>query len=151
MLLVLGGGLLTSYRWASGGFRLRPGAVGFPARGDASFAALTLASTTAFGTAKSRFMPRLKLANSGVDSKRSRLNGGGCIDPALASLLVRPSAMSHLNFTRELRISQPASDDLAHPDHKAVYIVRAPIVESECLLVNVPKQVEGFDRNVRAV
>lgn len=49
--------------------RLRPGANGFPLRGDASFEAATLLSNSDFETESSFFMTSLNAVNSDEDSK----------------------------------------------------------------------------------
>ena len=94
-------------------------------------------------------MPALKSENSGVDSKRSLLNGGACASPGPVVFGFRPSAMlSHLFFPGQLSIRQSASDNLFHANHEAVEVVRLAVVKAKCLFVNVAKQVERFDGNV---
>ena len=101
-------------------------------------------------------MPALNSANSGVASKRDRLNRRPCVSRVpvaggLGSLSERPSAMGRTRFTRQLSICQTATDDLLHPDHEAVNVIHLAVVKPERLFIDIPKQVERFDRNIRAV
>src|SRR5471030_2195820 len=61
-----------------------PGAFGFPARGDRSFAVFTISSSSSFGTFRSFRMMLLNFVNSGVALNCFGPNGGG--SPASACL-----------------------------------------------------------------
>ena len=107
------------------GLGFLPAALGLPTRGDSTRDFFTSASSRVFEKESNLVMPALKLANSGVDSKRSLLNGGACASPGPVVFGLRPSAMlSHLFFPSQLSIRQAASDNLLHADHEAMEIVR---------------------------
>lgn len=99
-------------------------------------------------------MPRLNVLNSGVASKRVRLDGGPCASRALGvadsgNCVSRPSAMlNNLCFPSQLSIRQAASDDLSHANHEARSVVHEPVVKPERLFIDVTKQVERFHADV---
>jgi hypothetical protein len=133
-------------------FRFRPAAFGFPTRGDDSFAARTISSNSAFGTARDLFMPALKLANSDVLSNRLPVMGGGCVDSApVISFSECLSAISLYRLSSQLIVHEALADDLAHAVSGPVNVREFAIIVSEHLLVKIPEKVKGFDRNIGSV
>ena len=73
-------------------------------------------------------------------------------------LLLRPSASLPWPSSEGFRIhlacqlvpSEPLADGSAHGQIKPLSVVHLAVVETEYLLVKVPKQVERFNRNVSA-
>jgi len=93
-------------------FRFLQGAFGFPARGESALLSRTRSSSTAFGTFNTLVMPSLKLANSDVASKRSRLKGG-CFSrdsggPSVGSFERLSAMLYRLFFASQLSIRQTA-------------------------------------------
>src|ERR1035441_9823750 len=93
-------------------FRLRPGASGFPARGDAFFASCTIWSRSAFGTARIRRMMPLNFRNSEVERNCSGLSS------VVSSGSAWLTFMSSLHFSSELLVSQATANNMRSEERR---------------------------------
>jgi hypothetical protein len=132
---------------------LRPGAFGFPARGDFFFAVRTFWSNSDFGTASRRFMTVLKWSNPVRDSNCSAVKGGGYVSLVPVSSVRRSSATSVTRFylSDELLVSNSATDNLFHNHCEPLSISDLSVVIAKCLLIQIAKQVERLNTDVCTV
>src|SRR5437667_8560171 len=116
-----------------GADRFCPGALGFPFRGDLSFAIRTNSSSRAFGTARMARMTSLKCWNSGVES-----NGAAFIlSPSVSGFVSRvPGAYGKEvsssiapRLACQLFVCDPATYDLLHDHSEPLCIGELPIVK----------------------
>src|ERR1017187_9552726 len=129
-------------RYDFGIFFFRPGAFGFPARGESSFDVRTIWSSSDFGTFRIFRMMPLNFLNSSVSRNCSGVSGGGSTASAGLTL------MHHLHFPGELLVGETATNNLAHRKHEAVTVGHVPIVEAINFFVKVSEQVEGLDAHI---
>src|ERR1017187_2210912 len=129
-------------RYDFGIFFFRPGAFGFPTRGESSFDVRTIWSSSDFGTFRIFRMMPLNFLNSSVSRNCSGVSGGG--STASAGL----TFMRHLHFPGELLVGETATNNLAHRKDEAVTVGHVPIVEAVNFFVEVPEQVEGLDADI---
>jgi len=136
----------------------RPGAFGFPVRGDCSRDVRTISSNADLGTFTMRRISALNRRNSDVALNWSavRLVGGGCASLVPAAFVVRPSAIGDswnrgnlFCLADELLVGHAPSDNLLHRCNEPLGVRQFPIVEPERLLVQIPEQMERFDAHVR--
>src|SRR5580698_2231053 len=132
----------------------RPGACGFPLRGEAFSASFTNSSNRAFGTFSTPRMTSLKCWNSGVESKAGsfiNLPSSLSFTASLAGLSgswVPSAGIGLTELTSEFFVSHAASDNLFHDDGKPLRIGHLARVEPEGLLIDVTEQVERLHADV---
>src|SRR5471032_1774985 len=128
----------------------RPGAFGFPARGDFFFAARTFRSNSDFGTARRLRMMPLNRAKSGVPSNCFAVKGGGCVSPGLGSTPCL-EFIGHLIFARQLLVGKSPSNNVAHRKHEAFNVGHVAVVIAKGLFVKVAEQVEWLHAHIGTV
>ena len=97
-------------------------------------------------------MTLLNRRYSGVALNLSPVKDGGCVVPAPPSSRICPSAMCYLSrLFDQLLVSEPSTDYVTHCKNEALKVTHVTVIEPKRLFIHIPKQVEGFYRNIGPV